>query len=180
ITMTAASDNPVCIAQIARPHGVRGLVTIRPFTADPSGVTAYDRLFDAKGNTLMLEWHGRGGKGNWIARIEGIATREAAAALSGSKLHVRRADLPDIDQEDTFYHVDLIGLRAVSPDGAMLGKIVAVDNFGGGDILQIRTKEGTTLALPFAKAFVPEVDMAGRRMVVIVPSETLAQAEDDA
>jgi 16S rRNA processing protein RimM len=88
------------------------------------------------------------------------------------KLYVPREKLPAIDEPETWYHADLIGLAAVAPDGAAFGHVVAVQNFGAGDLLEIApVAGGPTLLLPFTDAVVPLVDVVGGRVVVNPPRE---------
>jgi 16S rRNA processing protein RimM len=106
-----------------------------------------------------------------VARLEGIANREAAAALTGVELFARREQLPPPD-EDEFYYDDLVGLAAVSRDGAPLGRVVALNNYGAGDILEIRPEGGgESLLLPFTKTVAVEIDFPGRRIVIDPPDE---------
>ena len=106
-----------------------------------------------------------------VARVEGVATREAAAALTGVELFARRAQLPPPDAEE-FYYDDLIGLEAVTPEGVALGRVTAVINHGAGEILEIAPAAGgETLLLPFTRQVAPEIDFAGGRIVVIPPPE---------
>jgi len=114
----------------------------------------------------------RPGKDCLIARLAGVADRTAAEQLRNVKLYVARGKLPAIDEPETWYHADLIGLAAVTPDGAALGHVVAVQNFGAGDLLEIAPAAGgPTLLLPFTDAVVPLVDVAGGRVVVNPPRE---------
>jgi 16S rRNA processing protein RimM len=112
-----------------------------------------------------------------IARIKGVDDRNAAEALKSTALYVERSKLPKPD-EDEFYHTDLIGLAAVSPDGAALGTIDRVLDFGAGTILEIKlTGIAKTELVPFTKACVPTVDLAARQVTVIVPETTLGEEE---
>ncbi len=107
----------------------------------------------------------------FVARVKGIETREAAEALTNTALYVTREKLPAAEEEE-FYHADLIGLAAKSEAGETIGTIVAVLNFGGGDILEIAPVEkGETLLLPFTKAAVPVVDVAQGHVIVVPPVE---------
>ncbi len=109
-------------------------------------------------------------KGGVVARLEGVSDRNAAEALKGVELYVDRDKLPAA-AEGEFYHADLIGLAAVDPQGKRLGEIVAVQNYGAGDLLEIRlTGAGKTELVPFTEATVPEVDIAAGRVVVAMPA----------
>ena len=125
---------------------------------DPKAVAAYGPLTDGRGARFVLESVRLLKDEMLVARLEGIANREAAAALTGVKLFARREQLPPPD-EDEFYYDDLVGLAAVSRDGAPLGRVVALNNYGAGDVLEIRHEGGAeSLLLPFTKAVAVEID----------------------
>lgn len=122
----------------------------------------------------------RPAKDHLVAHIEGIADRNAAELLRNIDLFVPRDRLPPIEDDDTYYFADLIGLAAVGPDGAALGTVLAVHNFGAGDVLEITPAAGgNTLLLPFSEAVVPEVDVKGGRIVVVLPTEIIADPDRD-
>ena len=172
--MAAAEDERLCVGVIAGAHGVRGLVKIKSFTDDPANLTAYGPLTDESGaRRYQVAVTGRA-KGVLLARIEGVGDRDAARALSGARLYVARAALPEPEDEE-YYHADLIGLAVEDRAGAPLGRVAAVQNFGAGDILEIERPDQGTLLVPFTKAAVPLVDPAGGRVVVEPPEETEAQ-----
>lgn len=114
--------------------------------------------------------HVREAKGYMVATLKGIATREDAERLNGIELYVARDRLPATG-EDEYYHADLIGLTAVTPANVPLGRIIAVHNFGAGDIIEIAPPHGPTMLLPFTNAVVPSVDLAGERVVIELPAE---------
>jgi 16S rRNA processing protein RimM len=176
----------VCVGAIAGPHGVRGLVRVKSFTAEPADVAAYGPVEDEAGRrrfTLEIVGHA---KGVLIARVPGIADRDAAEALRGVRLYVPRAVLPPPDEEE-YYHADLIGLEAVFLDGSPFGRVRAVHDFGAGDSLEVtRADGGGTVLVPFTRAAVPVVDVAAGRLVIDPPQglldgrtvESDLQAED--
>jgi 16S rRNA processing protein RimM len=132
-------------------------------------VTQYGVLSNADGTRGFEIESCRAAKGVLIARLKGVADRTAAEALCNVDLYVPRDRLPPPDA-DEFYHADLIGLAAVGRDGAAIGTVVAVHDFGAGDILEIAPAGGgPTLLLPFNDAVVPEIDIAGGRLVVVPP-----------
>ncbi len=114
-------------------------------------------------------------KGLLLARIAGVADREAAQALRGVRLYVARAALPEPEEAEAFYHADLIGLAAEDPQGQPLGKVAAVENYGAGDYLEIERPEGEPLLIPFTQAAVPLVDLNAGRIVVAPPEEIEAR-----
>ena len=161
----------ICVGAIAGAHGVKGLVKIKSFTEEPDGVAAYGPLSDEAGEReFTLALTGRA-KGLIIARIDGVEDRNTAEALRGTRLYVERAALPPTADE-AYYHTDLIGLEAVGMDGAPVGEVKALYNYGAGDVIEIQRRDKDLLLLPFTKAAVPEVDLEGGRLVVREPEET--------
>ncbi len=107
-----------------------------------------------------------------VARLEGVNDRNAAEKLNGVELYVDRTLLPAPEDEDDFYHADLLGLRAQLPDGTSLGEVTAVPNFGAGDILEVRDERtGDTFLYPFTKAVVPEIRLSEGYLVIVPPIE---------
>ncbi len=154
-------------------HGVRGAVTVKSFAELPEDLTAYGPLFDGSGKlSLRLRLAGQT-RGLLIARIEGVEDRDAALALKGTGLFLPRSALPDPEESESYYYTDLIGLRVEDRAGALLGHVVAVDNHGAGDLLTLRDAAGGEQLLPFTRAVVPEVDLAGGRLVAELPEEIL-------
>jgi 16S rRNA processing protein RimM len=179
--MTPSATSQVCVGQFAGAHGVRGLVRLKPFTAVADDATRYGAVATEDGKrTFELELVGHA-KGVLIVRIAGIADRDAAQALSGTRLFVDRARLPEPDAEE-FYHADLIGLAVETPDGAPLGTIRAVDDFGAGDVIELVLTDGRAVMVPFTRAVVPTIDVEARRCVVALPAGALEtpKREDDA
>lgn len=160
---------------------MRGEIRVKSYTSDPSAIGGYGTLTDARSARRFAVKVVRALRDDMIiARVEGVASREAAAALTGVELFARRSQLPPPDAEE-FYYDDLIGLEAVFLDGANLGRVVAVLNHGAGDILEIAPAGGgETVLLPFSKAVVPEIDFATGRIVVAQPGEIEGEREDGA
>nr|WP_246513527.1 ribosome maturation factor RimM [Azospirillum picis] len=173
-----AAGSRVCVGQFAGSHGVRGLVKLRSFTAEPADVATYGPLFDEAGARRFGVTLQGMVKDNFLARVDGVATREQAQALAGVRLYVDRAALPETEDEDEFYHADLIGLRAELADGTLYGTVKAVFDFGAGDMLEIRVGSGALEMLPFSKACVPVVDVPNGRVVVDLPSVVEAREGD--
>ena len=163
----AMPTDRVLLARIGAPHGVRGEVRLFIFAQDADSLFDYGPLTDEDGKRRFEITALRPAKEHFVARLKGVDTREAAEALTNVGLHVERALLPPPDDEDDFYHADLIGLAAVTLEGDAFGKVLAVHDFGAGDILEIAPEGGgKTLMLPFTKAVVPSVDIKGGRVVV--------------
>ena len=164
-----ASGARICLGQIGAAHGIRGEVRLWSFTADPAAIASYGPLETEDGRVFAIEAM-RPAKDHFVARLSGIADRNAAERLANQKLYVPRERLPEPQAADEFYHADLIGLAVVDRSGTALGTVVAVHNFGAGDLIEVRQAEGApTLMLPFTEAVVPEVDLAAGRLVVEQP-----------
>jgi 16S rRNA processing protein RimM len=165
--MPAARSEPrVCVARIGAPHGVRGEVKLFSFTADPLAVRDYGALESEDGATRFEITAMRPAKGHLVAAFAGINDRDAAERLTNVHLYVPRARLP-APAADEFYHADLIGLAAFDTGGAPLGTVIAIHNFGAGDLVEIAPAQGgTTVMVPFTEAAVPTIDIAGQRIVV--------------
>ncbi|MBS7545406.1 ribosome maturation factor RimM [Ancylobacter oerskovii] len=179
-------NDRVLLARIGAPHGVRGEVRLFVFAEGPESLLDYGPLTDETGKRRFEIVAMRPAKEHFVARLKGVDSREAAEALTNVGLHVARDLLPAPEDEDDFYHTDLIGLAAVTAEGESFGRVVAVHDFGAGDILEIARaaedgKPAGTVMLPFTKAAVPVVDIAGGR-VVVEPGEwaEAAAKPDDA
>ncbi|HZC56870.1 MAG TPA: ribosome maturation factor RimM [Xanthobacteraceae bacterium] len=165
-----AGGGLVCLGQIGAPHGVRGEVRLHSFTADPAAITSYGPLETVDGRVFKIETM-RLAKDHFVAKISGVADRDAAELLKNIKLYVPRERLPEPDEPDEFYHADLIGLSVVDRHGQKLGTVVAVHNFGAGDLIEVNPEAGgKTELLPFDKTHVPIVDIAEGLIVVVQPS----------
>jgi len=162
----------VAVGIFGAPHGVRGEVRIKSFTDDPTSLGAYGELTDVAGARRFKIATLRPLKDDMVVvRLDGVADRDAAAALTGVELFARRENMPPPD-EDEFYHADLVGLRAETAQGEEIGRVVALSNYGAGDILEVAPKGGgETLLFPFTKAVAPEVDVTGGRIVIAPPRE---------
>jgi len=174
----AANQDRVCVGQFAGAHGVRGLTRVKPFTTNATDVARYGPVeTEDAARRFALEVVGQA-KGVVIVRIDGVADRDAAQALAGTRLYVARATLPAPDA-DEFYHADLEGLAIVAPDGAPLGTIRALHDFGAGDLLELSLADGRTVMVPFTRAVVPEIDLAQRRAVIVLPVEVSGEVVAD-
>jgi 16S rRNA processing protein RimM len=170
--MARRASDWVCVAGVATAHGIRGALKLRCFTERPEDAAAYGPVYDQHGKRLFaLEVIGRS-RGGILVKAEGIRDRTAAEALRGTELFVPRAALPDLGP-DEFYHSDLEGLDVLRADGARLGVVRALANFGAGDILEVMADDGRTVALPFDRETVCTVDLAAGRLVVEPPAELI-------
>jgi 16S rRNA processing protein RimM len=160
----------ICMGIVGAPHGVRGAVRIKSFTDEAEAIGRYGALEDENGAQFTLRVIGGAkGDGMVIAMLSGVADRDRAETLRGLRLYVARAALP-ATAEDEFYHADLIGLAATLGDGTNLGKVIAVHDFGAGDVIEIDREAGQPVLVPFTRAVVPVVDLAGGRVVVDPPA----------
>jgi 16S rRNA processing protein RimM len=171
----------ICVAQIGGAHGLRGEVKLKSFTADPMAVTDYGPLTTEDGSATFEIEAVRAAKDHLIARFRGVGDRDTAERLANVRLFAARERLPSL-AADEFYHADLIGLTAVTADGTEIGTVVAVHDFGAGDIIELQPRGGgTSIMLPFTAAFVPSVDLANGRIVVApleAPPESGGSARD--
>ena len=145
-------DTPVTLAVITGAHGVTGEVRLKLFTADLSAYRSFN------GGTLTLK-----SLRNGIARFAEVPDRNAAERLRGAELTVPRSALPPL-AEGEYYHVDLLGLACVSSEGKPLGRVVAIDDFGAGDVIEIERPDGKRFMVPMRPEAVPEWD--NERLVV--------------
>ncbi len=172
-------DNRVLLGQFGAAHGIRGEVKLVAYTEDPLGVADYGPVTLEDGRVIEIIAVRAQGEG-LVARVKGIGDRTAAETLRNRRFTVDRAVLPPIEDEDDFYQADLVGLRAELADGSAYGSVVAVQNFGAGDLIEIQPAPGArTFYLPFTRAVVPVVDIAGGRLVVAPPPEVEARQESD-
>jgi 16S rRNA processing protein RimM len=148
---------------------VRGEVLIQSYTREPQTIASYGPLESEDGKRRIELKIVRATGKRLVARINGIEDCNGAETLRGLDLYVGRSQLPAA-AEDEFYRADLIGLRAVDPNGHALGTVIAVDNYGAGDILELRLEgRRDTQLIPFADAFVPSVDLAGGTITIVLP-----------
>ena len=160
----------ICVARIGAPHGVRGAVKLWTFTEDPRAVERYGPLMTKDGARQFEIASAREAGDHLVATFKGVANRDDAEKLNGIELYVPRERLPATD-DDEYYHADLIGLAAVTSSNEPLGRVIAIHNFGAGDIIEIAPPHGPTLLLPFTNAVVPTVDLKGGRVVIELPRE---------
>ncbi|MDP4001975.1 ribosome maturation factor RimM [Methylobacterium sp. NEAU K] len=174
----APDPNLVLLGEFGRAHGLNGEVRLKSYTGDPRAIAGYGALLTSDGRTLTLS-DVRPAPGSspdmLIARVKGVGGRNEAEALNRVALFVPRDRLAEPEDDDEVYAADLIGATAVDEAGTTVGTIVAVPNYGGGDLLELRPAlGGATALLPFTKAFVPSLDLAQRRVTVVLPEDFFA------
>ena len=169
-------ENPIQMAVIGAAHGIKGELRVKTFTGDPLALGAYGPLYAKDGRAFEVLGI-RPAKDVAVVRFKGVSDRSTAEALTGTELFVDRSALPDDGDEDDFYHADLVGL-SVRDDTGAIGKVVAVQNFGGGDILDLMLGARKGVLIPFSKAAVPEVSVAGGYIRVDPVAAGLVEEED--
>ena len=163
------SDRRILLGVVGRPHGVRGLVHVQSYTADPRDLAGYGPLLDEHGGRWTLTWRNEGVAELRDATGSVLPDRTAAEKLTNLRLYIERERLP-APAEDEFYLSDLVGLPAFDPAGTPLGRVATVHDYGAGASLEVQGS-GPALLVPFNRACVPDVDLAGGRVVVVVPDE---------
>ncbi|WP_324807813.1 ribosome maturation factor RimM [Sphingomonas sp. LY29] len=142
----SATDKRVALAAVAGAHGIKGEVRLKLF-ADSVESLARHSTVSLGGEPRRLLSAKLGGK-TVIARFEGVADRTAAEALRGQLVEVDRAALPPLEDGE-YYHADLIGLPCVDGDGATLGTVAGIEDFGAGDLLEVEKPDGKRSLIPF-------------------------------
>jgi 16S rRNA processing protein RimM len=167
----------ICVARIGAPHGVRGEVRLWTFTEDPLAVLDYGPLATKDGKRHFEVAQARETKTHIVATLKGVTSREDAERLNGIELYIARDQLPETE-DDEYYHADLIGLAAIDAAGTTIGRVVAIHNFGAGDIIEIAPPAGNTLLLPFTNAVVPTVNLKAGHVVIAMPAEIEGDSPD--
>jgi 16S rRNA processing protein RimM len=148
------SGRRIALAAVAGAHGVKGEVRLKLFSDSAESLSRHETLFvgDVERRLLSVS---KGGK-MAVARFEGVSDRGAAEGLRGALVEVDRDALPLLEAGE-YYHADLIGLPCEDGDGNPVGSVVAVENFGAGDLLEIETAPGKRSLIPF-KAGVADLE----------------------
>lgn len=150
------SDTRIQLAVIGAAQGLRGEVRVKASTGDPLAIGDYGPLTTGDGRKLTV-LNVRPAKNVVVARFAEVGDRNAAEALNGTALFIEREALPDDLGEEEFYHADLIGLAVIDGEGERVGRVRALHNFGGGDILEVGLAEGGSAMVPFTRVAVPHV-----------------------
>lgn len=177
----APGQNRILMGKIGAAHGIKGEVRITSFTENPEGLADYGTFeTDRPGLSITVE-AARLNKNVLIARLKGIRDRNSAEVLNGVSLFIDRSRLPDPEDEDDFYHTDLIGLDARLETGVSIGTVSAVPNFGAGDLLEVRDpRSGDTFLYPFTKAVVPTIRIDQGFLVISPPLDADPGEEEPA
>ena len=176
-----ANDNRILIGKIGAAHGIKGEVRITPYTQFAEDIAAYGPLITDRPGLTVTITDLRVQKTVAVARLEGVTDRNAAEKLNGVSLYIEREALPEPEEEDEFYHADLIGLEARREDGTVMGIVSALPNFGAGDLIEVRdTLSGDTYLYPFTRAVVPDVNLADGYVTIVVPLDAeIGEEEPD-
>ncbi|MBT1158915.1 ribosome maturation factor RimM [Aminobacter anthyllidis] len=174
----AKPQNPIQMAVIGAAHGIKGELRVKTFTGDPLALADYGPLYAKDGRAFEIAAI-RPANEVVVVRFKGVADRNAAEALTGTELFVDRSALPDDGDEGEFYHADLVGLAVRDENGEPVGKVFAVQNFGGGDILEIQYQGRKGVLIPFTQAAVPVVDVPGGFVGIDTVAAGLVENEDD-
>jgi len=180
---SGAGRQLVLVGEFGRAQGLRGEVRLKSFTAEPAAIARFTTLQTEDGSRRFRIEAVRPVTGNpdmLIARVAGVTDRTAAEALTRVRIYVPRESLDEEPlEEDEYLHADLIGLEVHNPAGEVLGHIVALYDFGAGDVMEVAPRDGgASVMWPFTKAFVPQVDIPGGR--VVVAAQTLTGPDSDA
>lgn len=157
------SPKRVCLGRIAAPHGVKGLVKILPYGDDPTLLESAEAVYTSETgfDTLKISLKNKLGK-YILAHIDGCDDRNASEDLKGTEFFVERDVLPDLEDGEGFYYEDLVGLKVLDKDGKHIGKIIAVENFGAGDLLEIQPLSGASYYVPLVDDYVLSIDIEGK------------------
>ncbi len=170
------SEISLPLAKIGAAHGIKGEVRVKPY-GEPDMLDQYGMLHDQAGSHYKIT-RMRQQKSMLVVKFEGVDTRNEAEALNGIELFVERSKLPKLEDEGEFYVEELIGMKVVDSAGASLGKVIAVPNFGAGDLLEISLAAGGSILLQFTKEVVPEIDFENSTLQVNPPAEVSERDEE--
>jgi 16S rRNA processing protein RimM len=171
-------QNPVQMAVIGAAHGIKGELRVKAFTGDPLALGDYGPLYARDGRAFQIV-DIRPANTVVVVRFKGVSDRNAAEGLAGTELFIDRSVLPDGGEEDEFYHADLVGLAIRDDSEAVIGKVVAVHNFGGGDILDVTLAGRKGVLIPFTQAAVPHVSIAEGFIRIDPAAAGLVDDEED-
>lgn len=158
----------VLVGVIVGAHGIKGEVKLKSFTSDPLSIGRYGHLQSSSGQSFEITKL-KAAKDDFIASLKTIADRNAAEALKGTELFVARKMLPKLKSHEAYAH-DLMGLDVVLENGTALGKLVAMPNYGAGDLLEVAIEGSSeTVLIPFTNAFVPQEDFTSGKIIVNLP-----------
>lgn len=166
----ADQQKQILLGTIGAAHGIKGEVRITSHTQDPEAIASYGPLQTSRPGLLITIESARLNKTVLIARIAGVRDRNAAELLNGVSLFIDRDKLPAPEDEDDFYHTDLIGLDARLESGVSIGQVLALHNYGAGDLIEIEDpRSGDTFLFPFTRAVIPDIHVSEGFLIVAPP-----------
>lgn len=174
-----SDEKLICVGKISRAHGVRGQVKIQTFTEYSDAISEFKVLYNRLGDKQFnIAIHGHV-KDSLIASVNGISNRDEANKLGGTELYIYRSDLPDIEEDSEYYHEDLISMEVRYADsGRAFGKVVNVENFGAGDLIEILPAGGQrTEFYGFTERSFPEINTKEGYITIDIP-ETINHKVD--
>ncbi len=173
--MNQSKSPYISLGVIGAAHGVRGDLKVKSFIENPKDLAHYAPLYLNEGKTEVRINAIRSIQGDkMVVHLEGVDDRNQAELLKGLPLMITRDQLPEIEDDETFYHTDLIGLQAISEAAEPLGSVIAVQDYGAGDILEIQSPTGIML-VAFTKAYVPEISLEKGTLTVLDAAWTSAE-----
>ncbi|MEB3702123.1 Ribosome maturation factor RimM [Candidatus Bealeia paramacronuclearis] len=178
MTQNKSKSPYLSIGVVGAAHGIRGDLKVKSFTEHPEDLASYAPLYlgeDLKPVRIAKILSSQGDK--LTVHLEGVEDRTEAEFLKGLHFMIHRDQLVEIEEEETFYHADLLGLEALSESGESLGRVVSVNDYGAGDILEIKSQDGKMLAVAFTKEFIPQVNLEEGTLVVALTALLEAAGE---
>ncbi|MCH2546007.1 MAG: ribosome maturation factor RimM [Alphaproteobacteria bacterium] len=166
------------IGVITGAHGIRGQVKIKSFTTNPSDIALYKPLLNAEGTKRYELRIDAATKNALVATLKGVKDRNTAETLRGTEFFVAKSSLPPPD-DDEFYYEDLVGLEIRNAAGETLGKVTALQDFGAGDVIEIRHTNGTKEMYPFTLASFPEIFITEGYILADLPEIIEAKGEKE-
>ena len=166
----------VLVGVIVGAHGIKGEVKLKSFTSDPSSIGRYGPLQSKSGQIFEITKI-KPAKDGFIATLKGVTDRNQSELLRGTELFVAREKLPKLKSSEAYAH-DLMGSDVLLEDGSLLGKLIAMPNYGAGDLLEVELGSNTeTILIPFTSAFVPQSDFTSGKITVVLPEGYLDAGE---
>jgi 16S rRNA processing protein RimM len=168
----------VLVGVIVGAHGIKGEVKLKSFTSDPLSIGRYSPLQSSSGQSFEITKL-KAAKDDFIASLKNVSDRNEAETLKGTELFVSREKLPKLKIHEAYAH-DLMGLDVMLQNGTPLGKLVAMPNYGAGDLLEVAVDGNSeTILIPFTNAFVPQEDFSTGKIIVNLPDDYLDEGKQE-
>lgn len=176
--MTTAHDK-LCVGMITKVHGIKGHVCVHSYCDNPADIFDYHPLVNASGSQQFKLKAVGTVRGMFVATVNDVTDRNVAETFSKTELYITRDQLPEVEEDDTFYISDLVGLTVMSETSAVLGKVISVENFGAGDILECRSDTFKAFMIPFTEDAIVDVDLDNEQIVISNMAESFVRDEGD-